>query len=284
MKRISIINIDNLKNFALDKIEKYYTDRGYIVEHNNDLMLSISEAIFVSTLFSWNYNEAASYKVYPNAIIGGTGYDLKVKLPPEIEAIKPRKNYGFTTRGCIRNCDFCIVREKEGPLSVVGDLLDLWDGNAKEIEILDNNPTAIKNHFRLIAKQAHDNKIKLNFHSVDFRTFDDEILDLFKSFRHAELRLAFDNITYKPQVLKAIELLKNNGINQSTWYVLVGFNSSFDEDMERLITLKENGQNAFVQIYNKYANADRPKYTQLARWANQHNFFKKITYEEFLKL
>ena len=28
---------------------------------------------------------------------------------------------GFTTRGCIRNCSFCVVPQKEGKIKVEGD-------------------------------------------------------------------------------------------------------------------------------------------------------------------
>lgn len=48
--------------------------------------------------------------------VGGTGWDLKKRLPPEIENMKPDDTLygidygmGFTSRGCIRNCKFCVV-------------------------------------------------------------------------------------------------------------------------------------------------------------------------------
>jgi len=61
-------------------------------------------------------------RVYASKVfVGGSGYDLKSELPPEIEAVVPdyegfKADYsiGFTSRGCIRDCGFCIIREKEG--------------------------------------------------------------------------------------------------------------------------------------------------------------------------
>lgn len=273
---IGVYNLEGYPNFALEKVKAYFRDR--CEEYKGELFNEQYETVYVSSLFTWTPKPTP----FRNWILGGTGYSLEIKLPSYLENVKPRVNFGFTTRGCVNHCDFCCVREKEGCLQVVGDLLDLWDGKSKTITLLDNNPTANKRHFRLIAKQARDNKIKLNFHALDFRTLDHEICALFNTFKHTELRLAFDDLKYKSEVLEKIKMLKQHYIPQNTWYVLVGFNSTFDEDMERLITLKENGQAAFVQIYNKYDNPDRKKYTQLARWANQHQCFKKMTYEEFI--
>jgi radical SAM superfamily enzyme YgiQ (UPF0313 family) len=47
---------------------------------------------------------------------------LKKVLPDEIENLKPDYSLypgfdysiGFSTRGCFRNCHFCVVPEKEG--------------------------------------------------------------------------------------------------------------------------------------------------------------------------
>lgn len=275
---IGIYNLEGYPNLALEKVRAYYGNQAE--DYQGELFNDRYDKVYVSSLFTWTPKPTP----FDNWIVGGTGYNLTTKLPDEIEAVKPKVNFGFTTRGCINACKFCCVRQKEGKFHIVGDLLDLWDGNSKLITLLDNNPTADKAHFRLIAKQAKDNNIKINFHALDFRTFDDEICELLTTFKHTELRLAFDDISYKPRILKTIEMLKAHGIRQSTWYVLVGYNSTWAEDMERLLTLKEQGQAAFVQIYNKYEHPDRSKYTNLQRWANQHGFFKKMTYQEFLEV
>ena len=131
MRKISIINIDSkIPNLALKKIEKYHLDKGDEVIW--DFPLIPSDKTYVSIVFSWNKEQA---KQYPGADIGGSGYDLKKKLPPEIDKIKPRINLGFTTRGCLRKCYFCIVPEKEGVVRTEGDIYDLWDGKSKELTI-----------------------------------------------------------------------------------------------------------------------------------------------------
>ncbi len=277
--RISLIDIDSkIPNLALKKIEKYHLDRGDKVDWNNKLMASVADKVYVSCVFDWNKLLTKEWE--GRAKIGGSGYSLDIVLPNEIEEIKPRINLGFTTRGCIRKCSFCIVPKKEGMIRVVGDLLDLWDGKSKDVVILDNNILALPEHFRLICKQARENKIRIDFNQgLDCRLLTDDICKELKTISHIEYRFAFDDIKLKLQVEEAITLLQRNGINRCNWYVLVGFNSTFEKDLERLNFLRDRNQNAYVQRYTGYK--DR-KYIPLARWVNQHHIFQGMTWEQFI--
>lgn len=275
---ILIIDIDSkIQNLALKKIEKFYQDQGQEVIWNMPIMAHRADKIYVSCVFKDNRHLCEQWE--GRAEIGGSGYDLNVKLPAEIEAVKPRINMGFTTRGCIRNCKFCIVPEKEGKIKVVGDLFDIWDGKSKTVTLLDNNNLALPDHFNLICRQAKENKIRLDFNQgLDHRLLTQDIVNTLKTIRHEELRFSFDHPRQIKTVSKAISLLKENKINRAFWYVLTGFDTTFGEDLERLNYLKSQGQTVYVQRYVK-----KPELTNLARWANQHNFFKAMTYHDFLK-
>jgi len=277
--KICLIDIDSkIPNLALKKIEKYHLDKGDSVIWNNELMASVSDKTYVSCVFDENKEQAKKWE--GKAEVGGSGYSLDKVLPPEIEEIKLKINMGFTTRGCIRKCKFCIVPRKEGHIRVVGDLLDLWDGKAKDVVVLDNNILALPEHFKLICQQAKANKIRLDFNQgLDHRLLTQDIVDDMKSIRHIEYRFAYDHPSYKPTVEKAIDLLQANKINRCSWYVLVGFNTTFEQDMERLLYLRSRNQNAYVQRY-KTVKADR-KYIALARWVNQHHIFQAMTWEQF---
>ena len=134
--KILIVDIDSkIPNLALAKICKYHQDKGDKIYY--DMPLIQTDKIYVSCVFTKNRHKAEQWE--GKAEIGGSGYNLTTTLPPEIENIKPHINLGFTTRGCIRNCEFCIVPKKEGKIRIVGELLDLWDGKAKDIAVLDNN-------------------------------------------------------------------------------------------------------------------------------------------------
>lgn len=269
-----------MPNLALKKIEKYHTDRGDEVNWNMPLFAHLSDKIYVSCIFERNKSKCGEWQ--DRALIGGSGYDLRITLPEEIEKIKPRINLGFTTRGCIRNCEFCIVPQKEGRIRVVGDLLDLWDGKSKDIILLDNNILALSKHFKLICKQAREKGIRLDFNQgLDCRLLNQEIVDELKSIRHKELHLAFDDLSYFDDVDKAITLLQKNGINRCTWFILTGFNTTLEEDIFRAKYLRSRNQNAYVMRYN---NSKRKDLIPLSRWVNNRAWFQAITWERFLEL
>jgi radical SAM superfamily enzyme YgiQ (UPF0313 family) len=138
---VLLIDVDSqIPNLALKKIEKYHLDRGDEVIWHNKFLYGQVDKTYVSVIFSWNKYKAEQFS---KADRGGTGWDLTAKLPKEIEEVKPKINLGFTTRGCIRRCQFCVVPQKEGNISVEGDIYDIWDGTSKEIELLDNNIMAM---------------------------------------------------------------------------------------------------------------------------------------------
>lgn len=278
MQKILLINIDSkIPNLALAKIAEYHRCKGDEVTF--DLPLWGADKTYVSCVFTKNRYKAEQWQ--EKAEIGGSGYDLVTELLPEIEDIKPHINLGFTTRGCIRKCKFCVVPKKEGEIRVVGDLIDLWDGKAKDIVVLDNNLLALPEHFALICQQAREKKLRIDFNQgLDHRLLTKKIAILLQQISHKEYKFAFDHPSYLLTVDKAITTLQDVGINRSTWYVLVGFNTEFSEDLERCNYLKSRNQSVFIQRYETcYKEA---KYSLLARWANQHHIFHTYTWDDFL--
>lgn len=56
-------------------------------------------------------------------------------------------------------------------------------------------------------------------------------------------------------------------------YTLVNFDTTIDQDLERIYTLRKMGYWAYVMVYNK-ENAD-PIYKKIARWVNNRYIFAK---------
>jgi len=133
--KIAIFNLEPYTNIAIEKIIEYYRMRGDEVYHYLPINDHLYDWIYCSSIFTFSDKSYVTDKM----ICGGTGFDLTTILPPEIEAMKPKINIGFTTRGCIRNCPFCVVPQKEGKIKIIGDIYDFWDGKNEWITILDNN-------------------------------------------------------------------------------------------------------------------------------------------------
>lgn len=291
--KILLINIDSLekkkglavwKNLALEKVRFYFENRGYQVE---DYMVGAPyepkkhKSIWISCVFDWNKDKILRFKNQKTRI-GGSGIDLIKVLPSKIERMKPKTNFGFTTRGCIRKCPFCVVPKKEGKIKVVGDIYDLWDGIAEKIVLIDNNFLAApEDHFYKVVNQIKKNKLTVDFNQgLDHRLLTDENYKALKGLKcYGYHRFAFDDIRQEKSVIRAIELMKRHGTIASFWYVLVGFNSTFEEDLYRAKLLQKHKQKAFIQRYNY---TKERMYIPLARWVNQHRVFAKVTWEDFL--
>ncbi|HEC87926.1 MAG TPA: hypothetical protein ENI52_01260 [Thermoplasmata archaeon] len=279
--KVLIINIDSkIPNLALKKIEKYHLLRGNDVYWDYPLMVNIVDKIYVSAIYSWNKNKAKEYECYPIAEIGGPGFDISKKLPPKIDNIKLRINIGFTTRGCIRKCPFCIVPLKEGKLKREDHISDIWDGKSDTIELLDNNWLADKEWFFENSNFLIKHKIKLKENGMDLRLVDEDIADQLSKIKWAKQpHWAWDNLQDESIVESKIKLLKKCGVRKGMIYILTGFNTTFQEDIYRRNKIIGWGYDCFVMIYNK--KKDR-LLQQFARWNNRY-FFKNITFEEYLQ-
>jgi len=280
MSKVLLIDIDSkIPNLALKKIEKYFKDKGDEVIWNNELFATIADYIFVSCVFDWNKKKAQEFEGYNNALIGGSGYDIIKTLPNYLDAIKPRINIGFTTRGCIRKCPFCIVHEKEGKIKIEGDIYDIWDGKSKTIVLLDNNILALQKHFKLICSQLRKEKLKVDFNQgLDCRLLNEDIVNELKTIRTVDLRFAFDDSSYKKDVEKTIELF---GKATPMWYVLVGFNTSFQNDLDRINFLRAENQRTYVMRHKNCRN--KKEYIALARWNNSPLWKNALSFEDFCK-
>lgn len=273
---VAIINIDSkIPNLALKKIEKYHIDRGDTVSWDNELIAHVSDRVYVSCVFTKNKDKCLEW--VGRAEIGGTGWDIKKKLPPEIDSVNPRINWGFTTRGCIRKCPFCFVPEKEGDIHVVGDIYDIWDGKAKELTIMDNNILASGDHFFKICQQIKKEKIIVDFNQgLDVRLLTDDMCSVLKSIRHKEYKFAWDG---KERLTDKFRWVYER-LGRCTIMVICGFpNDNFHEVMRKFITLKRMGHGACCMRHENVYHMK--KYITLARWVNQHHIFHGMSFCQF---
>ena len=220
-------------------------------------------------------------------IIGGSGTERwDVVLPEHIEHLYPDYelydcNYaiGFTSRGCCRKCSFCIVPKKEGNIKPVADIYEFWNGQER-LMLLDNNLTALPNHFELIIKQLIKECIKVDFsQGFDIRILNEDQVQLLKKVKlWKRIHFAWDNITDEKRVIEGIKLLTKYKMNwQSTFYVLIGFDTTPEEDIYRIKKLKELKVESFVMPYNK-TNQYQKDFT---RWVNRKAIFKSVPWKNY---
>ena len=269
--QIGLIDIDGkMPILPLMKIKRFY---GKDAEWY--FGLKQYDKVYISKLF--NFSKDLEYCINAKQVIkGGTGYDIKSKLPDEIEkcqpdySIYPNCDYSiqFFSRGCIRNCPFCVVREKEGYICPV-EPMDL-NPNGTHIEIFDNNFFA-NPKWKTAIDYLIDKKQKVNFHGVDVRIMTEEQAYWLNQLKHhKQIHIAWDNP--KDNILPRIqEMIKHIKPYKIMCYVLIGYWSTHEEDIYRIEKLKELKIDPFVMPYDKKDIRQK----RLARWVNNKIIFNK---------
>lgn len=300
--KVLLVNVDSvIPNVVLQKLQFYHEQQGDKVYQIKDEQLlpfiDVYDKIYVSCVF--DYNKCRCKKWRGIAEIGGSGYSLKKCLPVKIEKVKPKKNIGFTTRGCIRNCPWCIVQRKEGKIRVVGDIYDIWDGHAKTVTLLDNNILGLPDQFFKISAQLKKEKLKVDFNGgFDHRLLTDKIWQEMvtlscwadwggsKEGSTAKLRLAFDHISYKKSVRRALKIMQRNGLKrwQTRWYIYVGTSDTTKTVLDRINILRDAEQLVFVMLDRDKKVQNNPEFKKMYSWGCSVPIYTQVSYDDFRKL
>lgn len=299
--KIGLIDLDNTNNFpnlALMKISGYYKANGHKVEWYQPLFNNGYDIVYVSKVFSWS--KEYPYPINSKKIIyGGVAYGYDNKLPNKIEHHYPDytiypyiKNtaYGFLTRGCPRGCNFCNVQAHQGKISKkVSDLSEFWKGE-KNIVLLDPNILACKD-WKNLFQQLIDSKASVDFsQGLDIRLMTKEKAEMLNKIKIKMLHFAWDQYDMKIyDKLKEFRSMFNFNSRKLGVYVLVGFNTTFKEDLDRIYKLRELGYTPYVMRFKNY-NCKNPKlkrgdiYNKLARWCNNKTAWNSSSnFEEYLE-
>lgn len=306
MKRIGFIDCDKTKfpNLALMKLSAWHKSQGDIVEWYQPFTERYDK-VYIAKVFS----TTPDYDLCVNAdevVRGGTGYDIRLLdgrevftpspcLPYEVEHIYPDYDlygitdtaYGFLTRGCPRGCDFCIVAAKEGKKSVkVADLSEFWQGQ-KNVVLCDPNILACKD-WRELLEQVASSKANIDFNQgLDIRLMTKEKAELLNRCKLREIHFAWDRYQDKKVILRNLALYSEHGkfkphSHNAIVYTIVNFDTTFEQDLERIYTLRDMGYWAYVMIYDK-THCDK-RYRDLQRWVNNRFVFAKCEKFEDYKL
>lgn len=253
---------------------------------------------------------------------GGSGYCIRLvdgkevydkekdsPLPPEIETIYPDyeiyydripevKNtaYGFLTRGCPygydtdnpcrkNTHDYCHVSMKEGFCSrKVADLDTFWRGQ-KNIVLLDPNITVCRD-WKELFQQLIDSGAWIDFsQELDILAMTEEKAEMIVRMKIKNIHFAWDRYEDKDAVvpkLKKFQEITGYGYRKMSVYMLCNFDTTFEQDLERVYTLRELGYSPYVMLYDKEHIPKGHKLKHLQRWVNNRIVFRSCSrFEDF---
>ena len=306
--KVGLIDVDghNFPNLPLMKLSAWHKAQGDSVEWYNPLWSGHMDRVYMSKVFSFT----PDYEYFIDADEvhrGGSGYCITNEdgkehyatgcdhlLPDEIEHIYPDYSiypqfkdtaYGFMTRGCPRHCNFCIVGEKEGTRArTVAPLSEFWRGQ-KNIVLLDPNPIAVP-EWEDNLQQLIDSKAWVDFcQGVDIRLMTAKKAEYLKQIKTKMIHFAWDRYEDKEIILPRLEsFAKITGWDhrKMTVYVLVNYDTTFEQDLERVYALRALGYSPYVMVYEKYKTRPRDPVRRLQRWVNNNRIFRTIErYEDY---
>ncbi len=293
--KIGLFDIDSkYHNLALMKISAWHKSLGEQTEMYNPLMKNTYNRVYVSKMFS-KKNIEEGY-IPEDSITGGSGYSLKTVLPYDMEHFMPDYSLynldyslGFTTRGCIRNCKFCIVPEKEGKIKEHAEVEEFLNPRSNVVVLLDNNFLALPSHIEKLQKYIKEGW-RMDFNQgLDLRLINKENADLLAKIKLERMvRFAWDNIKDESKIIKGLELVIKAGIRPRniTVYILIGFDTTFEEDLYRiniLRNIKDDRGSIKPYVMNYNNTPESRKYKDFIRWVNNPWIFRSCEWEEYKK-
>lgn len=311
--RIGLIDVDghNFPNLPLMKLSAWHKAQGDTVEWYEPMFSGHMDKVYLSKVFSFT----PDYDYYIDAdevVKGGSGYCISLvdgieefdkskhfDLPEEIEHVYPDYSiyydkipevrdtaYGFLTRGCQCDCDFCHVAQKEGKCSVkVANLSEFWRGQ-KNIVLLDPNITACRD-WRELFQQLIDSKAWVDFsQGLRIHMMTEEKAEMLKQMKVKQVHFAWDkyedNDIVVPKFKQFKEITQWDKRKLSV-YVLTNFNTTHEQDLERIYTLRELGYWPYVMIYDKEHLPKGHITRRLQRWVNMRAVFETTPrFEDYL--
>ena len=312
--KIGLIDVDghNYPNLALMKLSAWHKMIMDDVSWYGGLLQY--DIVYMAKVFDETYSQDVDEPMNAGKVIkGGTGYIRRDKeglkfyrdgywtskaeffcselcyqefLPDEIEHMYPDYSlygitdtaYGFLTRGCPRNCSFCIVSDKEGRKSCqVANLTEWWHGQ-KNIVLMDPNLLACPNHMDLLRQLIESNSYVDFNQGLDCRFLSEENIDFINRIRIKKIHFAWDFMKETDRVLAGLNLYRKYAVRKphgsyGTVYILTNYNTTMEENLYRIETVRSLGFDPYVMIYDK-PNASR-EIRNLQRWCNNRKIWKE---------
>jgi hypothetical protein len=299
--KVALVDVDghNFPNFALMRISAWHKAQGDTVEWY-DPLFSHPDKIYASKVFTFTPDYTDYNPSDPEPIKGGTGYRMYNELPEEIDrtlpdySIYPRYDFaiGVLSRGCIRNCPWCVVPKKEGALRRYDDIFRIAEPG-KGLILMDNNFLA--NDFEFVKSQLKkaiwlDLPIDFN-QGLDARLITPENAALLArckwftvSGNNKYIRFSCDNSAMITPLRDAVKTLREVGYKGKLFvYVLA---QDLAESLERINKICEIDKkiHLFCQPYRNLdgdGSVANPELKRLARWCNIASIRKSCKFEEY---
>jgi hypothetical protein len=289
---IALYDVDSkIPNLALMKLSRYHKERGDEVVPFLPIEKFTYDKVYASTIF--NFSDK-SYLDPEQMSIGGTGWDFTTSLPDEVEGLVPDYTFydcnhsiGFSMRGCRFKCEFCVVPKKEGRPVGMSTIDQLWTQRDSNFLMLLDNDFFGNPEWQARIDEMLKFDLRVNFsQGLNIRIISKAQAEALASVRFVSASnksravfFAWDQIDDERVIIRGMERCVEAGIkpHEMQFYVLIGFNSTHEENMRRVTFLNDFGADPFVMPFDR----SDPYQRRFARWVNHKATFNTVTWEEY---
>ena len=318
---IGIVDVDliagskkRFPNLASMKISGFWKNRG----EETKLVLTALEAascdrIYASKVFTATQEPEWLTMFDDRTERGGTGYYLAdaKPLPDEIEHTKPdyelyapfvagvelkgevalaftKAAIGFTTRGCFRQCPFCVNRRYKRVVRH-SPVAEFDDPTRTCVILLDDNIFGFAGWREVFDELKETNKSFVFKQGMDMRLMTKEkAVALQDAKYHKEMIFALDQLSESRLFADRATIFREHCSKPAKCYVLTGYYEqgadAFLSALRRVETLSKFEILPYVMRYERcYTSPLASLFSSLAAWTNQPRFFRKMSFAEFVK-
>jgi hypothetical protein len=190
-------------------------------------------------------------------------------------------------RGCRFRCKFCVVPEKEGKPKAHNTIEEIWTNRSSNFVVLLDNDFFGNPLWRERIAEIRKLNLKVCFsQGLNIRIITEEQCRALASVRFWNLNqsrrqvyFAWDRFNDEKLIDAGIERVRAAGIKawQMGFFVLIGFDTTPEQDLYRVMKLKNLGCDPYVMPFN----GDDPYQKSFKRWVNRKALFKSVKWEDY---
>ena len=248
--KISLLTDAPKHNLALMKLSSWHKANGDEVILN--MPLFSSDYTYASVLFKKNERKFIADEY-------GGPIQKNSCLPTFVENcfpdydLNPTNNYslGYSFRPCFRQCSFCSVHQMVHPDMEHHSIWDFHNEVFGRICLLNNNTFMDKQWKETFEEIWDANLIVIDENGYDLRLLDDEKTDALKRTKFdGKIHFDWDRIEDETEIINGLNLIKKYKIQNVHIYVLIGYNTTEEEDFYRCQKIVDSGYDPYIMPFN----------------------------------
>lgn len=258
--RISLLTDAPKHNLALMKISTWFKKQDCEVLLNMPIIPA--DLTCASILFKKNRKEFIA------DVYGGAAFSKCKPLEHRIESCMPDYSLyphndfslGYSFRPCFRSCGFCKVHKMDHPDSTHHSIFEFHNPNYKKICLLNNN-TFMDRQWKETFEEIWDADLTvIDENGYDLRLLDNEKAEALKRTRfEGKIHFAWDRMEDQHKILVGLQILNKYKIHNTHIYVLIGYDTTEEEDIYRCQKIVDFGHDPYIMPFNQSKEEKRFK-------------------------